>query len=130
LYRLGYSEKGWTDGEIGCSWIEDFDKKTQDKANGHRRVLIVDGHNSHYTTEFLLYARANNIAVLCYPSHCTHVYQGLDVVIFSPLKKAWQKARDSAEQDQGIKVTKSNFLRVYAQAHIATLTPANVKAAF
>jgi hypothetical protein len=86
---LGYLKKGWTDGEIGRAWIEDFDKKTSAKARGRKRVLLVDGHNSHYTYEFLEYARTHNIHVLCYPSHTTHIYQGLDVVIFSVLKKCW-----------------------------------------
>ena len=94
LYRsAAHSKKGWTDGVIGWLWIEDFDKKTCDKANGHTRLLLVDGHNSHYTMDFLDYAREHNIQVLCYPSHSTHVYQGLDIVIFAPLKRRWSEER-------------------------------------
>lgn len=72
----------------------------------------------------------NNIAVLCYPSHCTHIYQGLDVVIFSPLKKFWQQERDREERENGQKVSKSNFLSVYGRAHVRALTSTNIKAAF
>ncbi|KAG6328433.1 hypothetical protein ID866_10657 [Astraeus odoratus] len=50
---LGYSKKGWTDGEIGIEWIKEFDKHTKAKANGCDHLLIVDGHNSHYTHGFL-----------------------------------------------------------------------------
>lgn len=127
---LGHSKKGWMDGELGREWIEDFDKKTKDKANGRRRVLLVDGHNSHYTVNFLLYAKEHNIDVLCYPSHCTHIYQGLDVVIFSPLKKYWQQERDVEERERGQRVSKTNFLSVYGRAHIRALTPENIKMAF
>lgn len=127
---LGHSKKGWTDGEIGRAWIEDFDNKTKEKTNGRRRVLLVDGHNSHYTVDFLFYARDHDIGVLCYPSHCTHIYQGLDVVIFSPLKKYWQQERDAEERVHGRKVSKSNFLSVYARAHNRALTPKNIQAAF
>ena len=70
-------------------WIKDFDVQTREKAAGRDRLLLVDGHNSHYTLGFLEYARANKIHVLCYPSHATHVDQGLDVVIFGPLKTYW-----------------------------------------
>lgn len=129
FFRLGYSKKGYTDGEIGRAWIEQFDKETQAKANGRRRLLLVDGHVSHYTRGFLQYAREHNIEVIAYPSHSTHVYQGLDVVIFSPLKKNWTRARDQWERD-GHTVDKTNFLRVYAEAHKQTLTEANIKAAF
>jgi hypothetical protein len=130
LHSLGHSKKGWTDGEIGREWIEDFDNKTKAKVNGRTKYLLVDGHNSHYTTGFLLYACQHNIEILCYPSHCTHIYQGLDVVIFSQLKKFWQEERDIEEREHRKRVSKTNFLSVYARAHIRALTPDNVKAAF
>ncbi|RPD81673.1 DDE-domain-containing protein, partial [Lentinus tigrinus ALCF2SS1-7] len=125
---LGYSKKGYTNGEIGLEWIKHFDKTTKAKAAGRRRLLLVDGHVSHYTFALLDYARQNNIVVLCYPSHATHIYQGLDVVIFSVLKRSWTKARREFEQ-KGNKVTKSNFLSVYAHAHLEALTTDNIKAA-
>jgi hypothetical protein len=51
--RLGYSKKGWTDGEIGVEWIKEFDHLTSaDAVPGNLKycLLLVDGHNSHYTT--------------------------------------------------------------------------------
>ena len=75
------SENGWTDGGIGRNWLEHvFDAETAEKAGGKPQVLIVDGHSSHYTAEFIQYAQDNNIIVLGYPPHCTHALQGLDVV--------------------------------------------------
>ncbi|RPD80572.1 DDE-domain-containing protein, partial [Lentinus tigrinus ALCF2SS1-7] len=126
---LGYSKKGYTDGEIGVAWIKQFDNQTRAKAAGRRRLLLVDGHVSHYTFDFLDYARQNHIHILCYPSHSTHVYQGLDVVIFSVLKREWTTARGTFER-QGRKVDKSNFLSVYAEAHMKSLTPENIRKAF
>lgn len=86
LHSLGYSKKCWVDGEIGVEWIKKFDKKTRAKVNGRTRLLLFDGHVSHYTRGFLEYARAYDIKVLCYPAHGTHVYQGLDVAVFGVLK--------------------------------------------
>src|ERR1700677_2084652 len=94
LDRLGYSQKGWIDGEIGMLWIKQFNAQTREKAKGCARVLLVDGHKSHYTLGFLDYARTHNIHILCYPSHATHIYQGLDVVCFSILKRIWTEERD------------------------------------
>lgn len=128
-HRIGYSKKGYTDGEIGRAWIKNFDKETRAKANGHRRLLLVDGHVSHYTRAFLEYAREHRIEVIGYPSHSTHVYQGLDVVIFAPMKTAWTTARDRWEREEHT-VDKTNFLSVYAEAHLATLTEENIKATF
>jgi hypothetical protein len=95
---MSYQKKGYTDGEIGTAWLEDWDKLTKIKANSHYQLLIVDGHSSHYTMSFLEYARNNKIIVVCYLSHSTHVYQGLDVVIFSALKQAWSDERDKFER--------------------------------
>lgn len=126
---MGYQKKGYTSGEIGVAWLKDWDKQTKAKARGRTRLLVVDGHSSHYTLRFLEYARDNNIVVLCYPSHSTHVYQGLDVVIFSVLKRAWSDERDQFEA-RGSAVTKLNFMAVYAKAHIRTFTKSNIRAAF
>ncbi|KZP13127.1 DDE-domain-containing protein, partial [Athelia psychrophila] len=128
---LGYSKKGWTDGEIGVEWIKDFDRQTQHTVEpGEYRCLLVDGHNSHYTRAFLQYARTHQILVLCYPAHTTHIYQGLDVVIFSVLKKCLSEERDRYERETREKISKKNFLTVYGRAHLRALTADNVKAAF
>jgi hypothetical protein len=48
--RLGYTKKGWIDGEISVEWIKLFDKHTATKAAGGKyQLLLIDGHNSHYT---------------------------------------------------------------------------------
>jgi hypothetical protein len=97
---------------------------------GEYRLLLVDGHNSHYTVAFLLYAREHLIIVLCYIPHSTHIFQGLDVVIFSLLKKMIGEERDKWLRENGVAMDKNNFLEVYSKAHVRALTPANIKAAF
>lgn len=120
--------KGWTNGQISHLWIKDFDKQTA-RTDGKWRLLLVDGHNSHYTRSFLEYARDHKIAVLCYPSHATHVYQGLDVVVFAPLKRAIRKQRD-AHLREGESMDKSNFLTIYGKAHLQAITSALITEAF
>ena len=128
--RIGYQKKGWTDGEIGVEWIKLFDEAMKEKADGEYRLLLVDGHNSHYTVGFLFYARDHKIIIICYPAHGTHIYQGLDVVIFSVLKHHLADLRDALLRTTGRAVDKTNFLEIYAQAHILALTPENIKVAF
>lgn len=127
--RLGYSKKGWTDCELTVLWLKHFNGYTKGKANGHTRLLIVDGHNSHYSFEFLDFARTQKIHVLCYPAHTTHVYQGLDVVMFSVLKRNWGEEKTRWEENGG-EVTKETFLKIYGEAHIKTLTLELVRKAF
>ena len=51
--RIGYQKKGWTDGEIGAKWMKIFEEQTREKADSKHRLLLLDGHNSHFTVEFL-----------------------------------------------------------------------------
>lgn len=127
--RLGYSKKVYINGEISVDWLRDWDAYTRAKARGRRRLHLVDGHSSHYSRAFLQYAREHNIEVIGYPAHSSHIYQGLDVAISGKFKTTWSEVRDRYER-QGMLITKSNFLAVYAEAHLETLTEANIKAAF
>ena len=57
LHSITTSDKGWTDGNVGRNWLEHiFDQETKEKAGGKTRVLLLDGHSSHYTLEFIDYA--------------------------------------------------------------------------
>src|SRR5258706_5214924 len=70
------SAKGYTSKEIGLEWIETaFGPQTSEIANGCSRLLVVDGHSSHFSLGFLEYAQANRIIVLCLPAHTTHQLQ-------------------------------------------------------
>lgn len=85
---------------------------------------------SHYTHRFLQFTQEHQILVLCYPAHGTHIHQGLDVVVFGPLKNNWTKERDYWEQETGQKIYKTYFLTVYSHAHLHTLTPETICATF
>ncbi|CAA7270386.1 unnamed protein product [Cyclocybe aegerita] len=127
---LGYSKKGWTDNEIGIEYAKHFERMTREKAGGRWRVLYVDGHGSHVTRRFLMFCKAHKIHVLCYPAHTTHIYQGLDVVIFSPMKQRFGENRDKLFRETGQEISKENFLKVYGDTHLAILQPELIKKAF
>src|SRR5258706_422971 len=72
------SEKGYSSNIIGSQWIETvFDAQTVHIANGCKRLLVVDGHASHFTWGLLEYADSHGIAVLCLPPHTTHALQSM-----------------------------------------------------
>ena len=84
------SENGWTSNVLGRDWLENvFDAQTKHLFPGRCRLLIMDGHASHLSLEFVDYARANNIILLCLPAHATATLQPLDVGIFGPLSRYW-----------------------------------------
>jgi hypothetical protein len=53
--------------------------------------LILDGHGSHVTMDFINYCDQNKILLAILPPHSTHTLQPLDVVIFKPLSTAYSK---------------------------------------
>lgn len=75
------------------------------------RLLILDGHNSHCTFRLCSFAREHKIIIVCLPPHTTHVLQPCDVLVFSPLQRAWRKQVRKAG-----KVTKNTFLTFYDAA--------------
>ncbi|KIJ47861.1 hypothetical protein M422DRAFT_163360 [Sphaerobolus stellatus SS14] len=101
------SPNGWTDNEIGVHWITQFLRETSNKASG-THLLILDGHNSHVSYEFVNFARNHDIELLCLPSHSMADLQPLDVVIFGLLSHAWSNEVE-AHGSTGMSVTKSDF---------------------
>ena len=86
MCRIALSEKGYMTTVLGIEFIKFFDEATQDVAAEGPQPLQLDGHRSHISLAFLLYAKDHDIIVLGYPPHCTHLLQGLDVVVFRSLK--------------------------------------------
>jgi hypothetical protein len=64
-----------------CSGLrQDFDPATQELAGNCHQLLLVDGHSSHFTYNFLKYAKEHKIKILCLPSNTTHILQSAYMV--------------------------------------------------
>jgi hypothetical protein len=84
------SPSGWSNNEIGLAWLEQvFDRNTKEKARRNWRLLILDGHGSHVTLEFIEYCYQNKILLLIFPPYSTHTLQPLDVVMFKSLSSGY-----------------------------------------
>ena len=75
-----------------------------------RHVLIVDGHNSHYSTEFIKFCSKKNIELFCLPPYATHILQPLDVGLFGPLQSYCGRSVEEYLRLTGEAVNKRNFL--------------------
>lgn len=54
--RFAASPSGWTNNDIGLAWLKQvFDPSTKAKAGQSYRLLILDGHGSHLTMDFIQY---------------------------------------------------------------------------
>ena len=90
LVHVASSPSGWTNNDIGLAWLEQvFDRYTKKKARQSYRLLILDGHRSHLTIDFIDYCDQNKILLAVFAAHSTHTLQPLDVVMFKPLSTAY-----------------------------------------
>ena len=86
--RAVTSNSGWINSFLMQKWLEDvFDPFTSDRvARGRRRLLFLDGHDSHVKVEFLEACWDRNIVVVIIPANASGFLQPLDVGFFGPLK--------------------------------------------
>lgn len=70
---ISTSDNGWTTNERGLEWIQHFDKHSKPWTSSKYRLLILDGHESHHSTDFGLYCKENNIITLCMPPYSSHI---------------------------------------------------------
>jgi hypothetical protein len=116
---------GWTNNEIGLAWLEQvFDRYTKSKARRKYRLLILDGHGSHLTMDFINYCNQNKILLAIFPPHSTHTLQPLDVVMYKPLSTAYSKELTThLHNGQGLSVIKkSDFFHLSWKAWVSTFT--------
>jgi len=121
------------DGGLACDWIKkDFDPQTRMKAEdgNETRVLIMDGHSSHYSADLLEFCQQNNIEVYGYPPHCTHALQGLDVICFAKMKDCWKEELNVFENLHNRGVNKEDFAEVWGRAYQTAFTEENIRSAF
>ncbi|KZL63414.1 hypothetical protein CT0861_13208 [Colletotrichum tofieldiae] len=129
-WRVHPSENGWTTNEIGLDWLKHFNKCTKSRTKGAFRLLILDGHNSHKSTNFDDYCKEQNIIALCMPPHSSHELQPLDVSCFSPLKASYGKEIKKIMQMQITHITKDNFFPTFNIAFFTSIGEKNVQASF
>jgi hypothetical protein len=54
------SASGWTNNDVGLAWLEQvFERFTKQKARRGYRLLILDGHSSHLTSDFINFCNNN-----------------------------------------------------------------------
>jgi len=115
-WRIAVTENGWTTNERGLEWIQHFNHHTSSRTKGTYRLLVLDGHESHHSVEFELYAKENNIVTLCMPAHSSHRLQPLDVGCFGPLKAVYSRQIEGLIKVQITHVSKVEFFHAFYAA--------------
>lgn len=60
--RIAVSDNEWINNDIGLGWLQKcFEPKTAKRQQGKFRLLIIDGHASHLTSEAIMFCENNHI---------------------------------------------------------------------
>lgn len=126
-WQYTVSENGWTSNEIGAKWLEKIFLPRTHILKGHR-MLILDGHGSHASVEFLYLCYSHQVHLLFLPAHSSHVLQPLDLSCFAPVKSIYRKEiADLATLDDAAPVKKNRFIKAYFKARIEGLTERTIR---
>ncbi|KZL80589.1 transposase, partial [Colletotrichum incanum] len=108
-----------TTDKTAVTWLKRvFLPQTAPSQSGQARLLILDGHRSHTTTEFIWQCYINNVHLLFLPPHTSHILQPLNQSVFSPVKSAYRKE---------LRYLSHNFISCYQKARLTGLTAQNIK---
>jgi hypothetical protein len=127
---IAVSDNGWTNNELGVEWLKHFNAHIKARVVGARRLLVLDGHESHHSLEFQEPCKENNIYTLCMPPHSSHLLQPLDVGCFSPLKRAYSREVEALIRHHINHITKLEFLPAFKAAYDRSFTSTNICSAF
>ncbi|KAH9226091.1 hypothetical protein K456DRAFT_1154499 [Colletotrichum gloeosporioides 23] len=73
------TENGWTTDATAVEWLQRvFLPQTRPSQPDQARLLILDGHGSHTTMDFMWECYTNSVHLLFLPPHTSHVLQPLD----------------------------------------------------
>jgi hypothetical protein len=123
-----YSERGWTSNAIGLEWLKQV-FIPQACQPGRWTLLIMDGHGSHISAEFIMLCKENNLQVLYLPAHASHLLQPLDLNPFSVLKNRYrQELRELSALDDAAPIKKDRFIQLYEKARGHGLSPYSIQA--
>lgn len=106
--KITLSSSGYTNNKISLSWLEHFHQHA--KPMSAKRLLILNGHGSHHTIEFIKFCDAHDIIPFRMPPNLTHILQPLNVAVFQPLKHYYAKALDTIIRDGATNIIKIEFL--------------------
>ena len=123
------SENGWTSNTIGAEWLQRVFLPETAPLDDRWRMLILDGHGSHISLDFLWACKQNKVYLLFLPAHSSHVLQPLDLSVFSVVKRFYrQQIQALSYLNDAAPVKKERFITAYYHARERAITERVIRA--
>jgi len=139
---FGGSDNGWMTDQLFEEWatwlVQRIDAlRAQYHCDADQRaILLLDGHPTRNNHRVMSMFKANNIEVVIFPPHMTHLIQPYDRVIARPFKQALQQFANKILNEYGDDASSWTKVRRLAQvtalidAHRVATTTINCRKAF
>lgn len=117
------NEKGWIDKTLFFTWFKKFVEFSR-ASKESPVLLLLDGHSSHTKNlDVIRYGRENGVVMLCFPPHCTHRLQPLDVAFMKPLSAYYDdEVRKFLRTNPGRVVTLHQISSLFSAAYLRAAT--------
>jgi hypothetical protein len=124
-WRYTTSENGWTSNDIGLRWLHQI--FLPETANNGRPRILLDGHGSHATIQFMWDCFTNNVHLYYLIPHSSHILQPLDLSCFSAVKSRYRaQIAALAKYEDSAPIKKLRFVEYYHKARNEGLTQQNI----
>ncbi|KAJ0169726.1 hypothetical protein K1T71_014332 [Dendrolimus kikuchii] len=116
-------ESGWIQSHLFVLWLKRFIEWSQ-ASKDEPVLLLLDGHATHVKTiEVIDIARENGVVLLCFPPHCTHRLQPLDVGFMKPLNTYYgNELKNWLRSHPGRVVSQYQTAGLFGKAFVAAAT--------
>lgn len=104
------SSKSYVNDIIALEWAVHFERLTRPSNPEEKRLLLMDGCESHFTNEIFYFCSQHNIELFPMPPHLTHYLQPLDVGVFNAYKQWHQHILYREIADGATDFSKTDFL--------------------
>lgn len=124
------SANGWTSNDIALEWLQNhFIPSTAPQEQSEYRLLLMDNHRSHITTEFMLACHQNQIRLVFMPPHSSHLLQPLDLTCFGSIKRRYRAEIEAvASLTDSAPIKHHEFIQCYDRARTEGLTERHIRA--
>jgi hypothetical protein len=125
-WKFSATSNGYSEMDLALEWLQDVFIPRTKAGRTDWRLLVIDGHKTHASDDFMQACLENKIWIAWLPAHSSHATQPLDVGVFSFLKRRYRSHTDElALLTSADDLTKEDFLECYGKARRDALTIKN-----
>jgi hypothetical protein len=130
LVQIACNPSGWMTCEIFvqwanafCQWLQMYRLSLPEQIRGQTALLYIDNCRSHCSLEAFTSLRMNNVKVISFPPHVTHILQPVDVSCTRALKaELWKNVKYFEKNVEKFIVTTSQSERRRAGLILAAIS--------